>query len=96
MSPTTPVSLAARQRLRDHQVAAAKVVAAHGTASTRLEAIIARRAAVVAAQDALVAAANSDVAAAVVAVVQVVGVDTAAALLDLSKAEVRRLTKNAE
>jgi hypothetical protein len=88
--------LAARQRLRDHQAAAAKAVAVHSSVSSRLEAVIFRRAEVIAAQDALVAAANSELAEAVRVVVQVMGIETAAAVLDLSKAEVRRLTNGAE
>ena len=55
MSTKAPVSLAARERLRDHQAAAAKAVGAHGAALARLEAVISRRAEVLAAQDLLVA-----------------------------------------
>jgi hypothetical protein len=93
---TTPVSLAARQRLRDHQAAAAKVVAAHSASLVRLEAAMSRQAQVMAEQDALVAAANAQVTAAVVAAVQVLGVEVAATVLDLTKAEVRRMTKSTE
>jgi hypothetical protein len=96
MPPTTPTSLAARERLRDHQASAVKAVALHSSASARLEAVISRRTEVVAAQDTLVAAAKSEVAAAVVVVVQVMGIETAAAVLDLTKAEVRRLTNETE
>jgi hypothetical protein len=92
----TPVSMAARERLRDHQTAAARAVAAHSASQTRLDAVIGRRAEVVAGQDALVAAANAEVAAAVVAVAQVMGADVAAAVLDLSKAEIGRMTKVTE
>jgi hypothetical protein len=92
MPPATPTSLAARQRLRDHQAAAAKAVAVHNSALGRLGAVISRRAEVVAAQDALVASANSEVAAAIVVVVQVMGVESAATVLDLPKSEVRRLS----
>jgi hypothetical protein len=95
MSSKVPVSLAARERLRDHQAAAARAVGAHGAALARLDGVVARRVEVLAVQDALVAAAHAEVAAAVVAAVQVMGVDVAATLLDLSKAEVRRLTKAA-
>jgi hypothetical protein len=93
MPRTTPVSQAARERLRDHQAAAAKVVAAHTASLARLDAAVFRRAEVVAGQDALVAAASTEVAAAVVAVAQVMGADVAASVLDLSKSEVRRMTK---
>ena len=82
-----------RERLRDHQAAAAKAVGAHGAAMARLEAVISRRADVLAAQDSLVAAANAEVAAAVVTAAEVMGVDVAASLLDLTKAEVRRMRK---
>lgn len=95
MSPKAPVSLTARERLRDHQAAAAKAVRTHSSAVTRLEAVTSRRAEVVAAQDALVLAAQADVAASVVALAKVVGADTAATLLDITKAEVRRMTKDA-
>ena len=95
MSTKAPVSLAARERLRDHQAAAAKVVGAHGAALARLEAVTARRAEVLAAQDLLVADANAEVAAAVVTAAQLMGADVAATLLDVSRAEVRRLTKAA-
>lgn len=93
MPSTTPISLAARERLRDHQAAAAKVVAVHSAALTRLDAASSRRAEVVAKQDALVATAAAEVAAAVVEVARVMGADVAAAVLDLSKAEVHRVTK---
>jgi hypothetical protein len=96
MPRTTPVSLAARERLRGHQAAAAKAVAIHSVSLARLDAAISRRAEVVAGQDAVVAAASAEVATAVVAVAQVVGTDVAAAVLDLSKAEVRRMTKGTE
>ena len=96
MPRTTPVSLASRERLRDHQAAAAKAVAAHSAAVARLNGVISRRAEVVAGQDALVDAAGAEVAAAVVAVAHVMGADIAAAVLDLSKAEVRRMTKDTE
>jgi hypothetical protein len=91
-----PVSLAARERLRDHHAAAAKAIGAHSAAVARLEAVTSRRAEVLAAQDCLVAAANAEVAAAVVRAAQVMGVDVAATLLDVGKREVRRVTKAAE
>jgi hypothetical protein len=96
MPRTAPVSLAARERLRDHQASATKAVAAHSASLARLNAVISRRAEIVAGQDALVAAASAEVVAAVVAVAQVMGADIAAAVLDLSKADVRRMTKDPE
>lgn len=95
MTSKTPVSLAARERLRDYQAAAAKAVSAYGAALARLEGASSRRAEVLAAQERLVAAANADVAAAVVAAAQLMGIDVAATLLDVSKAEVRRVTRAA-
>ena len=96
MLRTTPVSLAAHERLRNHQAAAAKAIAVYSDSLSRLDAAIFRRAKVVAEQDALVAAANAEVAAAVVGAVQVMGADLTASVLDLSKAEVRRMTKDKE
>jgi len=96
MPRTTPVTLAARERLRDHHAAAAKAVAAHSASLARLDAAISRRAEVVAGQDALVATASAELAAAVAAVAQVMGVDIAADVLGLSIAEVRRMTKGTE
>ena len=96
MPSKAPVSLAARERLRDHQATAAKAVGAHSAALTRLDAVMSRRAEVLGAQDCLVAAANAEVEAAVVTAAQVMGVDVAATLLDLTKAEVRRVIKASE
>ena len=96
MTSKAPVSMAARERLRDHQVAAAKAVSAHSAALARLEAVTSRRAEVLVAQDGLVAAANAEVAAAVVTAANVMGADVAATLLDVSKAEVRRAMKAAQ
>jgi hypothetical protein len=62
----------------------------------RLDAAVRRRAEVLAGQDALIAAANAEVTAAVVRVAQIMGVDVAASLLDLTKAEVRRMAKAEE
>jgi len=93
MSSKVPVSLAARERLREHQAAAAKAVSAHSAALARLEAVTARRAEVLASQDGLVAAAKAEVTAVVVTAAKVMGADLAATLLDVSKAEVRRATK---
>ena len=96
MTSKAPVSLAARERLRDHQAAAAKAVAAHSAARARLEAVTFRRTEVLAAQDCLVAAANAEVTAALVSAANVMGVEVAAALLDVSKAEVHRVRKAAQ
>jgi len=96
MTSKAPVSLAARERLRDHQAAAAKAVGAHSAALSRLEAVISRRAEVLATQDCLVAAASAEVAAAVVTAAKVFGADAAATVLDVRKAEVRRATKEAQ
>ena len=96
MTSNAPVSLAARERLRDHQAAAARAVAAHSAARARLDAVISRRAEVLAAQDCLVAAAGAEVAAALVTAANVMGVDVAATLLDVSKAEVHRVRKAAQ
>jgi hypothetical protein len=96
MPRTTPVSLRARVRFRDHQVAAAKAIAVYSASLSRLDTVNSRRAKVVAEQDALVASANAQVAVAVVAVAHVVGADLTASVLDLSKAEVRRMIKDTE
>ena len=95
MAPTTPVSTLARQRLRDHQAAGAKVLAIHSAALARLDTVISRRAKIIGDQDALVAIANADVNAAVAAVVQVMGVAVAADILGLNATDVRRITKDA-
>jgi len=96
MPRTTPVSLAARERLRCHQAAAAKAIAVYSTSLGRLDTINSRRANVVAEQDAFVASAIAEVAAAVVAVADLMGADVAASVLDLSKAGVRRMIKDKE
>ena len=96
MPSKAPLSLVARERLRDHQAAATKAVGAHGVAMARLDAAVRRRTEVLAGQDALIAAANAEVTAAVVRVAQIMGVDVAASLLDLTKAEVRRMAKAEE
>jgi hypothetical protein len=95
MPSTTPISLAARERFRDHQAAAAKAVAAHSDALTRLYMVTSRRAGVVARQDALVGTAAAAVAAAVAETARVMGTEVAAEVLDLSKAEVRRIVRKA-
>lgn len=95
MSSANPISLAARERLRDHQVIAAKAVATHSAALARLSAATSCRAEIVARQDVLVAAAVAEVASAVAEAAHIMGIDVAAAVLDLSKAEVRRMSKEA-
>jgi hypothetical protein len=95
MAPTTPVSLLARQRLREHQAAGVKALANHSAALARLDAVISRRDKVVGDQDTLVATANADVITAVSAVVQIMGVTVAADILGLSATHVRRITKDA-
>lgn len=90
MSTTHPVSAAARQRAREHQRATTKAVATVEAAAAREEAAQAKRGEVLASQDVLVAAAQADLSAAIAALSAVVGVDVAADLLDLPKAEVRR------
>ena len=95
MPSATPISLAARERLREHHAAAAKAVAIHAAALARLDAATSRRAEIVARQDALVAAASAEVAGAVAEVARVMGIAIAAAVLDLSKAEVRHMCKEA-
>lgn len=57
MPLTTPISLAARERLREHQAATAKAVAAHTAALARLDAAVVRRNKAITQQDAFVAAA---------------------------------------
>lgn len=93
MPSATPISLAARERLREHHSAAAKAVAVHAAALARLDAAASRRAAIVARQDALVADAATEVARAIAEAAGVMGMDVAAAVLGLSKAEVRRMSK---
>lgn len=93
MPSTAPISLAARERLRDHQATATKAVTVHSAALTRLDAATSRRAEVVAKQDALVATAAAEVSAAVAEVVRAMGTDVAATVLGLSKAEVQRTVK---
>lgn len=89
MPSATPISLAARERLRGHQAAATKVVAVHAAALARLDAATSRRAEIVARQDALVADATTEVVRAVAEAARVMGMDVAAEVLGLSKAEVR-------
>jgi len=93
MPCATPISLAARERLREHHAAATKAVAVHAAALARLDAARSRRAEIVARQDALVADAATEVARAVAEAARVMGIDVAAAVLDSSKAEVRRVCK---
>jgi len=96
MPSATPISHAARERLREHKAAAAKAVAAHAASLSRLDAATSRRAEIVARQDALVADAVTEVAGAVAEAARVMGIDVAATVLGLSKAEVRRMSKVAE
>lgn len=96
MPPTTPLSLAARERLSEHQTAIAKAVSVHSAALARLHTATTRRTAIVSKQDALVAAAQAGVDAAVAEAVCVMGADIAATVLDLSPAEVRRIVKEAQ
>ena len=93
MPSATPISLAARERLRKHHAAAAKVVAVHAVALARLDAATSRRAEIVARQDALVADATTEVVRAIAEAIRVMGMDVAAVVLDLSKEEVRRMSK---
>lgn len=93
MPSATPISLAARERFREHQAAATKALAVHAAALARLDAATSRRAEVLARQDALVADAVSDVAGAVAEAARVMGIDVAAAVLGLRKSEVRRMSK---
>ena len=87
------VSLAARERLRDYQAAAAKAVATHAASRVRLDAVLSRRAKLTERQDTLVEAATADLEAAIAAVARAMGVDVAAEVLGLNKAEVRRIAK---
>ena len=94
MTSARPVSLAARERLRDHQAAAAKAVATHSASSVRLDAVVSRRAKVIARQDALVATATAELESAIATVAHAMGVDVAAEVLGLKKTEVRRIAKD--
>jgi ABC-type methionine transport system permease subunit len=76
--------------LRAHHAEAGKAIAAYGTRLARLDGAVARRAEVLAAQDQLVAAAQDELDGAVVEAAKALGVDVAAALLDLTVPEVRR------
>ena len=96
MPSASPISLAARERLRDHQAVTAKAVGGHAAALARLETAASRRADVVARQDVLVAIAAAEVASAVVEAARVMGTDVAATVLDLRKTEVRRILKEAQ
>ena len=96
MPSATPRSLAARERLRDHHVAATKAVAVHAAALGRLDAATSRRADVLARHDARVADAEHEVASAVKEAARVMGTEVAAAVLGLSKAEVRHMAAVAQ
>jgi hypothetical protein len=90
-----PDTISARERLRDHQAAAAQAVAAHSTSLAALEMVISRRAKVVADQDTYVAAAEAKVAMAIGVVAHAMGVDAAADILCLTKNAVRRHSASA-
>ena len=91
-----PVPLSARERLRDHQAAAAKAVASHAVSTARLHAVLSRSRQ----GDRRKAgrpswkAATAEVEAAIAAVARAIGVDVAAEVLGLNKAEVRRIAKD--
>ena len=93
MSPKTPVSLAACERLRNHQAATNKAMSVYAAAIARSDAITSRRAEIISGQDAMVAAASADVDVAIAAIAEIVGVETTSGLLELGKAEVRRAAK---
>ena len=90
MPYATPIALAARERLREHQDAAAKAVAAYEGALGKLCAARSCRAAVVVRHDALIADAETQVARALAVAARVMGVDVAAAVLGSPKAALRR------
>jgi ABC-type methionine transport system permease subunit len=96
MSSASPISLAARERLRDHQAVTAKAVGGYAAALARLETAAFRRAEVVGRQDVLVAIAVAEVATAIVEAARVMGADVAATVLDLRKTEVHRILKQAQ
>ena len=91
--PSTTVSPA--EKLREFQTATKRAVSAVEAASLRRAAAVERRDAVVAVEAAKVAAAETEVDGAVAALAAVVGVDVAATLLGLTKADVRRRTSAA-
>lgn len=96
MRSSIPLSLAARERLREHHAATAKAVAVQAAVLARLGATTSHRAEVLARQDALVAAAEGEVARALAEGARVMGIDVAPAVLGMSKAEVRRMSNVAE
>lgn len=100
MPITIPVSIDARERLRGLQATSTKGVATHSAVLARLDAVLARfemvstrRDKVVAQQDALVASRKAQVDAAVAKAADIMGIEVAAAVLNLSKSEVRRASK---
>lgn len=95
MPSSNPISLAARERLREHQATTARSVAAYSAALARLQAAVHRRTEVVAQHDALVAATTAEAEAAGAEVACLMGVDAAVTVLDLSKGEVRRILREA-
>jgi hypothetical protein len=96
VSPGKPVSLAARERLKDHQAVAAQAVAAYSVSLSKLEASRSRRAQAISDQDVHVAKATAENGAALLIVAQAVGADIAADVLGLTNAEVRRIIKDAK
>lgn len=68
-------------------------MATHSAALARFEIVSARREKVVAQQDALVASRKAEVDAAVAKAARIMGIEVAAAVLNLSKSEVRRASK---
>ncbi len=96
MLQSRPVSLAARERLREHQGATSKAVAAYGVARTKLDAVVNRRIEVLRQQDALVAAAADRVREAILDVIRFVGLDSAAVIPGMPKSEIRRATKKVD
>lgn len=87
---TRSISVQARQRLRAQQDAEARAVAAHGAAVGRLATTTAKRAEAIAAQDELVAQVEGQVAATAAGVVEVSGLERAAAILGVPKGVLRR------
>ena len=91
--PSTTLSPA--EKLQEFQRATRRALSAVESASARRATAVERRDAVLAVEAAKVAAAESDVDNAVAALAAVVGVDVAASLLGVTKADVRRTTSAA-
>jgi hypothetical protein len=96
MARQTPVSAEARQRLREHQSTAKKVVVVYTSALHRLDLARDRRAKVVTEQDAVVTGATNRVEEAIASAAGVLGAEVAASVLGLSTTEVRRVAKKAK